>query len=177
MEETMEKQEELERWFVQGRLSRRAFVRSAIVLGMTSTAAWAFLEACTQQASTSSGLGPSSVPRNRTLMYAHGGTDGKYADFELWNPYNVGAYFGYGSNVIYEPLAYYSAFQDKEYLWLAEGYQYSSDFKQLPIHTRKGINCSDVTPFSSDDAADTIQTLAQPRPKSQPDRNEPPDVD
>src|SRR5260370_29492597 len=138
-------------------------MRTALVVGMSSTAAWAFLEACTQSApgtATNSG-GLSSIPRNRILMYAHGGTDGKYADFELWNPYNIGAYFGYGSNVIYEPLAYYSAFQDKEYLWLAETYQYSADFKQLTIHTRKGITWSDGEPFSADDVAYTIQTLAQ----------------
>ncbi len=175
----MDRQEELKHWYVQGRVSRRNFMRTALVVGMSSTAAWAFLEACTQSApgtATNSG-GLKSVPRNRTLMYAHGGTDGKYADFELWNPYNVGAYFGYGANVIYEPLAYYSAFQDKEYLWLAESYQYSSDFKRLTIHTRKGVSWSDGTPFSADDVAYTIQTLAQLGPKVQQGANVQPFVD
>src|SRR5437016_4310101 len=35
------------------------------------------------------GLKP--VPRNRTLMHLYGGVQGKYPDYELWNPYAVGA--------------------------------------------------------------------------------------
>src|SRR5260370_34361485 len=101
----MDSQEELKHWYVQGRVSRRDFIKTAAVVGISSTAAWAFLEACTQSApSTSNSGGLNSIPRNRILMYAHGRTDGKNADFELWNPYNLGGSFGYGSNLIYEPL-------------------------------------------------------------------------
>ena len=84
------------------------------------------------------GLRP--VARNRTLMHLYGGVQGKYPDYELWNPYAVGANHQTGPNLYYEPVAYYSAFADKELLWLAESYQYNNDFTQLTIKTRSGIN-------------------------------------
>jgi len=84
------------------------------------------------------GLKP--VARNRTLMHLYGGIQGKYPDYELWNPYAVGANHQTGPNLYYEPVAYYSAFADKELLWLAESYQYNNDFTQLTIKTRSGIN-------------------------------------
>jgi peptide/nickel transport system substrate-binding protein len=177
----VDKQTELTEWFVQGRLSRREFVRRAALAGLSVGLVGAILEACgvsssaTPKASGAPGL--KSVARNRTLMYAHGGTDGKYADFDLWNPYSIGAYFGYGPNVIFEPLAYYSSFADKEILWLAESYEYSPDYKQLTIKTRSGINWSDGQPFSAEDVAYTISTLAQLGSKVQQGANFQPYVD
>jgi peptide/nickel transport system substrate-binding protein len=103
------------------------------------------------------GLKP--VPRNRTLMHLYGGVQGKYPDYELWNPYAVGANHQTGPNLYYEPVAYYSAFADKELLWLAESYQYSNDFNQLTIKTRSGINWSDGKPFSAEDVAYTLRSL------------------
>jgi len=50
------------------------------------------------------GLKP--VPRNRTLMHLSGGVQGKYPDYELWNPYAVGANHQTGPNLYYEPVAY-----------------------------------------------------------------------
>ena len=49
--------------------------------------------------------------------------DGRWVDYELWNPYAIGANHQNGPNLIYEPLAYYSAFADKWYMWLAESYR------------------------------------------------------
>ncbi len=62
------------------------------------------------------------VPRNRTLVTVRGGTDGKHTEHELWSPYVIGSNPQLGGNIIYEPLAFYSAFADKEILWLAESY-------------------------------------------------------
>ena len=67
--------------------------------------------------------------------------------------------------MIYEPLAYYSAFADKWYMWLAESYEFTPDFKQLTIKTRSGIKWSDGTPFSAEDVAYTINTLRDLGPK------------
>jgi peptide/nickel transport system substrate-binding protein len=131
----------------------------------------------TSSAASTAEAGLKSVPRNRTLMYAHGGSDGKYADYDLWNPYAVGAYFGYGPNVIFEPLAYYSSFEDKEILWLAESYTYSSDYRELTIKTRSGINWSDGQPFSAEDVAYTISTLAELGPNVQQGANVQPYVE
>lgn len=188
----MDKQTELAEWFLHGRVSRRDFIRRATLVGLSVGAIGTLLEACAPSeatgsptaagsalpsASSNAGTGLKIVPRNRTLMYAHGGTDGKYADFDLWNPYAVGAYFGYGPNVIFEPLAYYSSFEDKEILWLAESYEYSPDYKQLTIKTRSGINWSDGKPFSAEDVAYTIATLAQLGSKVQQGANVQPYVD
>src|SRR6266852_2312000 len=103
------------------------------------------------------GLKP--VTRNRTLMHLYGGVQGKYPDYELWNPYAVGANHQTGPNLYYEPVAYYSAFADKELLWLAESYEYTNDFTQLTIKTRSGINWSDGKPFSAEDVAFTLRSL------------------
>jgi peptide/nickel transport system substrate-binding protein len=107
-----------------------------------------------------------AVPRNRTLiLIKNGGRDGRWIDHELWNPYSIGANHQNGPNIICEPLAYYSAFADKWYMWLAESYQFTPDFKQLTIKTRPGINWSDGTPFSAEDVAYTFNTLRDLGPK------------
>src|SRR5262249_41725047 len=104
--------------------------------------------------------GLKTVPRNRTLIYlGQGGIQGKYVDHELWNPYAVGANHQNGSNMYYEPVAYYSAFADKEHPWLVESYEYSPDFKTLTMKTRSGIQWSDGKPFSAEDIAYTLTAL------------------
>ena len=69
------------------------------------------------------------------------------------------------ASVPFEPLAYYSAFADKMYMWLAESYQFTPDFRQLTIKTRQGIKWSDGTPFSAEDVAYTFNTLRDLGPK------------
>ena len=59
------------------------------------------------------------VPRSRQLLLSQGGTQGKYLDYDLWNAYALGANHQTGPNIIHEPLAFYSAYGDKEYMWLA----------------------------------------------------------
>ena len=54
------------------------------------------------------------VPRNRTLVTVRGGREGKHTEHELWSPYVIGSNPQLGGNIIYEPLAFYSAFADKE---------------------------------------------------------------
>lgn len=105
------------------------------------------------------------VPRNKTLILMWAGKEGRYTDWDLWNPYNPGTSHQNGPGLFYEPLAYYSAFADKEYLWLAESYEYSADLKQLTIKTRSGITWSDGKPFSAEDVAFTFNTLRDLGPK------------
>jgi peptide/nickel transport system substrate-binding protein len=107
------------------------------------------------------------VPRNRTLIDLQNGPENKWADYDNWNPYSVGAQAGYGQNIMFEPLAYYSAFADKEILWLAESYEYSSDYKSLTIKIRPNINWSDGKPFTAEDVAYTLTTLKELGPKVQ----------
>jgi peptide/nickel transport system substrate-binding protein len=106
------------------------------------------------------GPGLKTVARNRTLSLVWiGSREGRWVDFELWNPYALGANHQNGPGILYEPLAYYSAFADKEHLWLAESYRYSADFKELTIKTRSGIRWSDGAPFSAEDVAYTLTSL------------------
>jgi len=99
------------------------------------------------------------VPRNRTLITSFQGQEGKWLTPEAWNPYNLGTTHQDGLQVIYEPLAFYSAMADKEILWLAESYQYNADFTQLTIKTRQNVKWSDGVAFSAEDVAYTINTL------------------
>src|SRR5437870_4400554 len=105
------------------------------------------------------------VPRNRQLLLSQGGTQGKYQDYDLWNAYALGANHQTGPNLTHEPLAFYSGFGDKEYLWLATGYEYTPDFKQLTIKLRNGVKWSDGQPFSADDVVYTLSTLKDLGPK------------
>ena len=107
-----------------------------------------------------------TAPRNRTLiLIKNGARDGRWVDYDLWNPYAIGSNHQNGPNIIYEPLAYYSAFADKMYPWLAESYQYTPDFRQLTIRTRAGIKWSDGAPFSAEDVAFTFNSLRDLGPK------------
>ena len=164
------------------KLSRRDFLRVSISLAGAS----ALLAACRRQAATPApgaatpapgaatpaavatptvvvSPAPSGrlreVPRNRTLILRWGGQEGRHVDWELWNGYAIGANHQNGLGILYEPLAYYSAFADKWYPWLAESWQYSQDFTELTIKTRSGITWSDGTPFSAQDVAFTLNSL------------------
>ncbi len=107
-----------------------------------------------------------TAPRNRTLiLIKNGGRDGRWVDYDLWNPYAIGSNHQNGPNIIYEPLAYYSAFADKLYPWLAESYQYTPDFRQLTIKTRSDVKWSDGTLFSAEDVAFTFNSLRDLGPK------------
>ena len=132
-----------------GSASRREVIR-----GGMATAAAALLPAGIAGAQTA------DMPRDQTLiLIGINSRDGRWVDYELWNPYAIGANHQNGPNLIYEPLAYYSAFADKWYMWLAESYAFTPDFKQLTIKTRPGIKWSDGTPFSAEDVAYTMNSL------------------
>ena len=108
--------------------------------------------------------GSQNVPRERTLRLIWGGSGGvgsagQYTDHEIWNPYNLGTHHQNGAGLFHEPLAYYSAFEDRTYPWLAERWEYNADSTELTIYTRQGITWSDGTPFSAADVAYTLEYL------------------
>src|SRR5437867_3738141 len=143
------------------RFSQRDFIRTGTLAAGALAAAPALI-ATTQPAAAQ----PRTVPRNRTLTLVWTGSrEGRWIDYELWNPYAIGSNHQNGPGILYEPLAYYSAFADKEYLWLAESYKYSPDFKELTIRTRSGIKWSDGTPFSAEDVTYTLNSLKELGPK------------
>ena len=130
------------------RIGRRTVIRTGIAAGAAALVPWAGARAALPQ-----------VARNRTAVVAWGGREGSWVDWDLWNPYATGADHQNGLNLIYEPLAYYSAFDDKTYMWLSEGYEFSPDFKSLTIRTRPGIKWSDGFPFTAADVAYTLNAL------------------
>jgi peptide/nickel transport system substrate-binding protein len=105
------------------------------------------------------------IARDRTMILVWGGREGRWVDWDLWNPYSIGSNHQNGANLIYEPLAYYSAFADKTQMWLAESYEFAPDFKRLTIKTRPGISWSDGVPFSAEDVAYTLNSLRDLGPK------------
>src|SRR5262245_56073338 len=137
-------------------LNRRKFVK----IGALAVGAAALPSVTTTSAQ------PRTVPRTRTgTLVWSGSREGRWIDYELWNPYALGSNHQNGPGIFYEPMAYYSAFADKEYLWLAESYAYSADFKELTIKTRSGITWSDGVPFSAEDVAYTLNSLRDLGPK------------
>jgi len=104
---------------------------------------------------------PAAVPRNKQLVLMWAGKDGKYTDYELWNPFAPDANHQNGPGLFHEPLFFYSAFQDKMIPWLAESYEYAPDFKKLTLKTRSGISWSDGEPFSAKDVAFSITESAK----------------
>ncbi len=49
---------------------------------------------------------PAPVPREKTMILVWSGSrEGRWVDYELWNPYSIGSNHQNGPNLIYEPLA------------------------------------------------------------------------
>ncbi len=143
------------------RAGGRDVIRRDVIRGGMAVAAAAMLPAGIARADLT------NIPRDKTMtLIGINSRDGRWVDYELWNPYAVGSNHQNGPNMIYEPLAYYSAFADKLYMWLAESFQFTPDFKQLTIKTRQGIKWSDGTPFSAEDVAYTFNTLRDLGPKA-----------
>ncbi len=166
--------------FGNRRVTRREFLELAEALGVVALAS-PMLAACAQPAAPAAagattpaaqaGAAPAEgvtavggikeIARNRTFIAVRGGSQGKFVEWDQWNPFVPVANHQFGSNLIYEPLAFYSAFADKEYMWLAESYKYSDDFKELIIKTRPGIKWSDGKDFTADDVTFTLNACKQ----------------
>jgi peptide/nickel transport system substrate-binding protein len=154
-------------------VSRRDFLRVSV-----TAAAGALLAACGQPAATTEPTkapdtsmeekpteapkGPErpttwplgDVPRNRTLYY--------YNNTPMagnCNPFAAGYTHQNGNAILYEPCAYYGVHADKNYMWLAESYQYNADATELTIVFRKGIKWSDGQAFTAKDVAASMETL------------------
>src|SRR5437879_12523701 len=109
--------------------SRRDFIRTGTLAAGALAAAPALI-ATTQPAAAQ----PRSVARNRTLTLVWTGSrEGRWIDYELWNPYAIGPNHQYGPGILYEPLAYYIASADRQHLRLAQSSNHSPDCKQLAI--------------------------------------------
>ena len=81
---------------------RRDLIKAGLAVGATALLPWHRAHA---------DLPP--VARERTTILVWGGREGRWVDWDLWNPYSIGSNHQNGPNLVYEPLAYYSAFADR----------------------------------------------------------------
>ena len=88
------------------------------------------------------------VPRDKTVVVGWWGS-GVYDDFTLYNPFGLGFNYQTGPHVVWEGLAYWSAFTDETTMWQAEGYSYNDDFTELTINLRPEVRWSDGMPFTA----------------------------
>ena len=152
------------------RLDRRTIFKRGAALGLSAAAVSKLLSS--QSAAASAAYAPElvasraqaqlvEIPREETLIAVRGGTQGKFIESAIWNPFLPTGNHQLGSHMMFEPLAYYSAFEDKTIMWLAEGFEYSDDYKTLTITTRPGVTWSDGEPFSAEDVAYTFNSLVE----------------
>jgi peptide/nickel transport system substrate-binding protein len=167
------------------KLSRREFLKIAEVMGAAALAT-PLLAACAPAAppaaapTAAQGAAPAptaapaantdgataagglkDVPRNKTFIAVRGGTQGKFVEWDQWNPFVPVANHQFAVGLMYEPLAFYSAFADKEHMWLAESYKFSDDFKELTIKVRPDIKWSDGKDFTADDVTFTLNACKE----------------
>ena len=108
----------------------------------------------------------SAIPRNRTLiLIKNGAVDGRWVDYELWNAYAIGSNHQNGPNLIYEPLAYYSAFADKMYHVAGGELSVHPRFQATDDQDSPGHQLERRPPFSAEDVAYTFNTLRDLGPK------------
>lgn len=74
------------------------------------------------------------------------------------NPWAIPGYTHQEGNVfLWEPLAYYGIFEDKEIPWLADSMEYNDDFTQLTIKLNPQAAWSDGVPVTADDVVFTFE--------------------
>ena len=160
------------------RVSRREFLQYAEMLGVAALAS-PLLAACGTPAAAPAGEAPAAgaapaaapaavavegikeVTREKTFIAVRGGQQGKFVEWDQWNPFVPVANHQFAVGLMYEPLAFYSAFNDTEYMWLAESYEFSDDYKELVIKVRPGIKWSDGTDFTADDVTFTLNACKE----------------
>jgi ABC-type transport system substrate-binding protein len=99
--------------------------------------------------------GLKDVPRNQTLILGWSVT----SPIGVTNPWTVPGYTHQEGNVLmWEPLAYFAIFADKEIPWLADSMEYTSaDFTSLEIKLNPMAQWSDGTPVTSKDVVYTFE--------------------
>jgi peptide/nickel transport system substrate-binding protein len=142
-----------------GQLNRRDLVKRAAALGISASALAGIMST---QVVPALAQDLPEIPREETLIAVRGGTQGKFTEGDLlWNPFLPLANHQFAVQMVYEPLAFYSAFTDEFTMWLAESYEYSDDYTQLTVKTRPGVTWSDGTPFTAEDVAYTFNMLVE----------------
>src|SRR5689334_15086629 len=95
------------------------------------------------------------VPRNQTLVLGWA----TQSPIGVTNPWAVPGYTHQeGNNLLWEGLAYYAIFADKDIPWLADSMEYTKpDFTELTIKLNKQATWSDGVPITSNDVVFTFE--------------------
>jgi peptide/nickel transport system substrate-binding protein len=110
---------------------------------------------------TSAPSAAGEVPREQTLIIGFEG--GAVAAPEVANPYSPGSAINQGYHQAMIESLYYLNYQTGEAIpWLAAGpEQWNSDYTEVDIPIRKGVEWSDGEPFTANDVAFTINMLRE----------------
>jgi len=93
------------------------------------------------------------LPRNQQLILGWSIS----SPIGVTNPWAVPGYTHQeGNNLMWEPLAYFGIFADKEIPWLAESMEYNADFTALTIKLNAKAKWSDGEPVTSKDVLFTF---------------------
>jgi len=104
--------------------------------------------------------GIQEITREETVVIGWWG-GGEFADWTLYNPFVLGFNYQTGPHVVWEGLAYWSAFTDETTMWQAESFSYNDDNTELTINLRPEVKWSDGVPFTAHDVVYTIETLKE----------------
>lgn len=170
---------------LSGRLTRRDVLKRAGVLGLSTSFVSTLLAACRRAAeptpaapaaqTPAPGVTPTpaaaatpapgqvrQVPRERTLIVMQGGDAGQNPDYANFNLYVTGSQAGWHAGPLQtmnEPLIMFNVLTGEYENWLAESWEYNSDFTEIVMKLRQGIEWSDGTPFTAEDVAFTFNLL------------------
>ena len=111
-----------------------------------------------------------AVPRNRTFIAdcsSQGDCSGQFKDYDTFNPFLLAGTTKTGWNFVYEPLYFYNAYaegSDNIIPWIATGHEYNSDYTEVTVSIRKGVEWSDGQPWTAHDLVFTINMLKDHAP-------------
>lgn len=162
---------ELKEQYLQGKISRREFIRMAALLGLSMSSIGAFLAACKPKETPTPGetpatVAPSPTPRPATPTSLAGpkrGGELRIAQQLLrcqdpasteWTQFNV-----------FRNVAEYLVIVDQDNVtrpWLLERWEVSDDLKTWTLFLRRGIHFNHGPEFTADDVVFNLQRWLNP---------------
>lgn len=159
--------------YERGRVSRRSFIGGGAKLGFSAVVLGGLLdalEACGASPSSNKTSGGLSGIRGETLIFTPWGF---YTVLPSTNNYNIYSSLTYnpqreaGLKTIYEDLMYTNLNTGEVIPWQATSAKYNSDYTQITVKLRKGIEWADGQPFSTRDVKYTLEMLRDNAPALQ----------
>lgn len=138
----------LKQQFADGRIGRRAFVRSATLLGLAAPTAYAL-------------LGERPTPSAQAESMPHGGTlRVSYRVQDLKNPHA----YSWGATIASQVVEYLTLTDEKNvtHPWLLQKWDVSGDLKTWKLSIRQGVKWHNGEDFTADDVVWNLKHLLDP---------------